>query len=86
MQTAISSLLECGICLEVYKDPRMLPCGHTFCVTCIRSSRQDTCALCKRQFAGVVIDELPRNYVVESFISSLPSSVKCSLCDGEQHE
>lgn len=26
----------CGICKESYKDPRILPCLHVFCVKCIR--------------------------------------------------
>ena len=27
--------LECTICLEQYKDPRVLPCLHSFCKTCL---------------------------------------------------
>ena len=29
------TLLKCQNCLDVYKDPRMLPCLHTFCRKCI---------------------------------------------------
>ena len=25
-------LLECSICLEEYRIPKMLPCQHTFCM------------------------------------------------------
>ena len=27
--------LSCSICLEQYKDPKLLPCGHTFCLLCL---------------------------------------------------
>jgi hypothetical protein len=34
--------LECSLCLNVFVDPRILPCGHTFCLQCI--VRQNTCS------------------------------------------
>ena len=30
------SNLVCGICLEQFKDPRLLPCSHTFCLGCLQ--------------------------------------------------
>ena len=27
--------LICSICLNQYEDPRVLPCGHAFCVACL---------------------------------------------------
>ena len=27
--------LICSICLHQYEDPRVLPCGHAFCVACL---------------------------------------------------
>ncbi|XP_066549975.1 E3 ubiquitin/ISG15 ligase TRIM25 [Amia ocellicauda] len=29
--------LKCPICLDFYIDPVQLPCGHNFCLTCIRA-------------------------------------------------
>ncbi|XP_065655475.1 E3 ubiquitin-protein ligase RNF168 isoform X2 [Hydra vulgaris] len=31
-------LLKCGICLELYKDPKTLVCQHSFCKDCIYSA------------------------------------------------
>ena len=28
----------CGICLEQYKDPKILPCSHTFCLGCLEKT------------------------------------------------
>lgn len=30
-------LLQCSICFNVYKIPRMLPCQHTFCEKCLHT-------------------------------------------------
>lgn len=45
---------KCSICLELYKDPRILPCLHTFCLECLKRLVVDeedkstiTCAQCR---------------------------------------
>ena len=30
-------LLQCAVCMDEYKDPRILPCHHTLCFECIDS-------------------------------------------------
>ena len=32
----------CGICLEAYKDPMLLPCTHKFCTMCLEKWRPST--------------------------------------------
>ena len=37
-QSKIYKHLECPVCLDIYRDPRLLPCeagGHTVCKGCI---------------------------------------------------
>lgn len=31
-----ASNVVCGICLEQFKDPKILPCSHTFCLDCLQ--------------------------------------------------
>ncbi|KAL6726832.1 hypothetical protein Aduo_008763 [Ancylostoma duodenale] len=33
----IEQLLTCPICLDRYKQPKLLPCQHTFCYPCLES-------------------------------------------------
>jgi len=47
--------MECSICTEVFTDPRVLPCGHIFCIHCLQSYCKDKqpskpCPLCRREF------------------------------------
>lgn len=35
----------CSVCLETLKDPTTLPCGHSYCLACIRN-HWDTKGLC----------------------------------------
>ncbi|XP_041346858.1 uncharacterized protein LOC121366504 isoform X2 [Gigantopelta aegis] len=39
MATASSTddQISCSLCLEVFTDPRGLPCGHTFCLICLQN-------------------------------------------------
>ena len=38
MATSVNDELKCAICLELFQDPRSLPCLHTFCRECIQRS------------------------------------------------
>ncbi|XP_031722138.1 tripartite motif-containing protein 35-like [Anarrhichthys ocellatus] len=44
----------CPVCCDIFKDPVMLLCGHSFCKHCLqewwRQSGQQTCPVCKQMF------------------------------------
>lgn len=46
--------LLCDLCLEVFSEPVSLPCGHTFCRTCVEQHWEDSvqrhCPTCKETF------------------------------------
>ena len=56
--TLDKDFLRCGVCFELFDNPRGLPCLHTFCCKCIKqwaaACSNDmscvTCPLCTRKF------------------------------------
>ena len=46
------NVLECGICLESFKQPRCLPCLHAFCHDCLETfcegKNQILCPVCQK--------------------------------------
>ncbi|CAF1064185.1 unnamed protein product [Adineta ricciae] len=65
-------LITCVICHERYKDPRILPCSHTFCYKCIQKSMQDGKFTCPLQDEQIIeqndIDNLPTNRTAKEMV------------------
>lgn len=70
----INDRLSCSICLEYYKEPRNLLCGHSFCTECLDvikiSNNVIICPLCrfKTQLFNLSITDLPINSSLVSII------------------
>jgi hypothetical protein len=90
--------LECSVCYHMFTDPRMLPCGHTFCLKCLQdivkaaASKSDKipCPTCRAEFqvGSQNLQDLPKNFTVAQLISSLPAASQCvndSQHDSAQH-
>jgi len=85
-----ADVIECQICKELYTDPRMLPCGHTFCFNCIdeiwRGNRQQVqsspCPLCRKEFTTLP-SELPKNYSVMDILGKIRESGSESVYCGQ---
>ncbi|KAI5627340.1 E3 ubiquitin-protein ligase TRIM39 [Silurus asotus] len=69
--------LECSICLDVFTDPVSTPCGHNFCMICLKefwdSSSHCQCPVCKEKFSN------RPDLRVNTFISALAATFKKSV-------
>ena len=50
--TKMKESLKCGVCLEIYTDPKQLQCRHIFCLKCLRAlvvphQNSLTCPTCR---------------------------------------
>ncbi|KAL0966319.1 hypothetical protein UPYG_G00293840 [Umbra pygmaea] len=89
-------LLTCPVCREIFKDPRQLPCGHSYCMSCLggmvdfTSDTPFRCPDCRAEFGSVI--GIQRNYALanisEDYRESLKAkhlvSVYCDYCPEEQ--
>ncbi|KAI5606388.1 bloodthirsty-relatedprotein family, member 6 [Silurus asotus] len=69
--------LQCSICLDVFTDPVSTPCGHNFCMICLKrfwdSSSNCQCPVCKEKFSN------RPDLRVNTFISALAAPFRKSV-------
>ena len=79
----LDDITECPICTEVYTDPRVLPCVHTYCLKCIEAWSKDkqpgdklACPLCRKEFilSRNGVGDLPKNFFVGKFLEMKETS------------
>lgn len=91
---------QCFICHDVFSEPVSIPCGHSFCFTCITSHWDNnltiSCPKCQTVFEGR--PELCENSFAKEMsqriqmrrqneaMSLAGSSIYCDVCTGKQRE
>ncbi|NWV82149.1 TRI59 protein, partial [Dasyornis broadbenti] len=72
--------LSCAICCDIFEDPRVLPCSHTFCRACLQgllqpepgssSARCLSCPSCRARVAVPAAgpESLPINFALKAVI------------------
>lgn len=90
---------NCSVCLELMKDPVTIPCGHSYCMTCIneywkRNQLIKTqCPQCRHEFPtrpalnkNTLLAEILEKLMNPKFQGSLPAvgEVECDFCTGRK--
>ena len=79
----LEKILECPICLEEFKNPKMLPCQHSFCMEdCLKSlldsnsvSKEIICPICRKK-CSVPRKGFPNNYTLQSLLELTSEELK----------
>ncbi|XP_069392548.1 nuclear factor 7, brain-like [Paralichthys olivaceus] len=85
MASRLEEDLCCPVCHDVFRDPVLLSCSHSFCKDCVKSWWKDKevkdCPLCKRRFS---MDRPPLNLALknlcETFSQERDQSSSHALC------
>jgi len=101
MEENMKRSLTCSIDQEIFRNPTLLTCGHTFCLTCVKKlieiakeKGQNTfpCPLCKHN-NNVQEEEFKPNHLAKSQVETLTLRCRntgCNQllkgCEWEKHE
>jgi RING-type zinc-finger len=71
--------IDCAVCMETYTTTplALIPCGHTFCTTCVSALPFSKCPLCATIIRGTIV-----NYAIISCVDcirQLDSDVKVAV-------
>jgi len=86
----VSVLVTCPMCLNAFDSPTSLPCGHAFCLPCIKRHCKDKvpvsksfCPLCKQNFQVPTegVEELPRNHYLQRLVDVMKSSCQRQISE-----
>ncbi|XP_036402000.1 uncharacterized protein LOC118789594 [Megalops cyprinoides] len=84
--------LSCSVCFDIFKDPVVLGCSHSFCRVCLqrfweeKSSRE--CPICRRESSkDTVLPNLALKNIVEAYLKEKTESEAAERSEaGEQRE
>ncbi|KAL3890107.1 hypothetical protein ACJMK2_002401 [Sinanodonta woodiana] len=87
---------ECSICMDIFKNPKLIPCHHSFCYKCLEdyvkvnlSNGRFNCPMCRKNVELPIggVNSFQTNFYIEIYSSEKmycdicgPKSVACSRC------
>jgi len=95
----VDDMMECSICTEIFTDPRVLPCIHTFCLKCLVNYGNNKqpgdlmpCPLCRKEFAipDNGLQSTQKNFMMEKLVCTRMGSaskevqgIPCDACSSD---
>ena len=84
----------CDYCKKLLKDPRLLPCLHSFCTACllkfVKEDEELFCPTCHENHGVKEVPNLPKDVLAESLIfqgrTGDEDLTSCSSCSTETEE
>ncbi|XP_060934085.1 zinc-binding protein A33-like [Limanda limanda] len=84
MASRLEEDLCCPVCRDVFRDPVLLSCSHSFCKDCVKSWWKDKevkeCPLCKRRHSKFEPPNLALKNLCENFLQERDQSSSPALC------
>ncbi|XP_060947082.1 zinc-binding protein A33-like [Limanda limanda] len=84
MASRLEEDLCCPVCRDVFRDPVLLSCSHSFCKDCLNSWWKDKevieCPLCKRRHSKSQPPNLVLKNLCEAFLQERDQSSSHALC------
>ena len=79
----IEGEITCSICEEIFSQPKTIPCLHTFCEQCIKSTIEASkrtgtelcCPICRAELPQDV-KNIPTNFSTNRLITSAKTQVR----------
>ena len=94
--------VTCSVCMQLYTNPKQLPCLHIFCLQCLNNLNRTNahygkikCPLCQREVAvpeSGTLETLPNCFHMKNLLDILAirecykAKVTCGNCETKREE